>query len=120
MGKSTILAFILVSLATVGCGNHSLPTAPSNTAAVVAASVGTSTEPPTLRWDLTASACAPLRPEPELGPTPTSLRALEATEQHYRPGALLALWMRDADSVWAVFHDEPQGYALCFWDTAGI
>ncbi len=120
MRKSTTLCMILASVLMVGCADMSLPTSPSATVSASGHSVGASAHHASLNWDVTASGCAPLRPAPEFSTAPTSVRELTADELYYRPGAVLAQWMREADTVWAVFHEEPAGHALCLWDTAGI
>jgi hypothetical protein len=120
MRKSATLGVVLVSLIMIGCSNYALPTSPTTTAVVEASSTGTGAFSASLRWDLTASGCDPVRPAPVPAGEPTAVRELAEYEMHYRPGAVLPQWMREADTLWAIFHAVPAGHALCFWDTAGM
>ncbi|MDP1570534.1 MAG: hypothetical protein Q8L86_11060 [Vicinamibacterales bacterium] len=71
-------------------------------------------------WNRTAPGCAPIRPTPEVAGPPTHSRTLHEGELYFRPGAIAAEWMRENDTVWAVFYESPAGHELCLWDTAGI
>jgi hypothetical protein len=121
MRKSTMLGVVLTSLVMIGCADVHLPTSPSATLGAAGTSVGTGSTQASLRWDLTASGCTPRRPAPQQTASPTHQRELTDGETYYRPGAVLAEWMRDGgDTVWAVFYPESNAHALCLWDTAGL
>lgn len=120
MRRPTTLGIVLAALVTGACAEMSLPTAPSPIVAVEGAPVGTGSVQSSLRWDLTASGCDPQRPAPQLLGPPTSIREMKEDEWQFRPGAVVAEWLRLTDLVYAVFYEEPDGHALCFWDIADI
>lgn len=121
MKTPATLAIALASLITGACSNMSLPTSPSVTvSAMSATSDSGAPQQPSLDWNTTAEGCAPMRPAPVVQGQPAYVRTLNPDELHYKPGAVIAQWLREADSVYAIFHEQPEGLALCFWDTSGI
>lgn len=122
MKTTATFAIVLASLATGACSNMSLPTSPSVTVSAMATTSNSGVaQRPSLEWSATAEGCAPARPTPVVTGEPAHTRTLHPGELHYAPGAVMAQWLREADSVWAIFHETPAGqHALCFWDTAGI
>lgn len=122
MKTQATLAIVLSSMITGACSNMSLPTSPSVTVSAMASTSDSGVaQRPSLEWSATAEGCAPRRPAPVVDGEPAYVRTLNPDELHYAPGAVIAQWLREADSVYAIFHETPAGtHALCFWDTSGI
>ncbi|MDP2391027.1 MAG: hypothetical protein Q8N52_11930 [Acidobacteriota bacterium] len=117
MRGSSIIGVALASFILTGCSEMSMPTSPS---ATVLASGPSGSGQTSLNWDATAPSCAPDRPLPDVAGEPTHSRALTANEQYFQPGAVVASWTRETDTVWAIFYPAQSGHALCLWDTAGL
>jgi hypothetical protein len=106
---------VLASVALAGlCAACEMSPAAPSASLDVGRSRGTQVTALDLRWDLTATGCAPMRPAPTVPAEPRGLTVIS-------DGIVQGLWDPPGErAVFAEFHREGLVYALCFWDTTGV